>query len=205
LKDENDGITADLPAVPPEKDSPLPAEQVRPTLTWAGEKLKPEWTADLLAGKLAYKPRPYLRARMPAFPRRSLLLAQGLAAEHGCPPKSPPDPPVEEKRAEIGRMLSAKNKWGCVGCHQVGKAAAVGVFEAPGVNFAYGKERLRREFFDRWLWAPLRVEPGTKMPTMYFWGRPSQLADVLGGDSAKQIDALWQYLQQGSKMKPPGE
>jgi mono/diheme cytochrome c family protein len=205
LKDENDGLTADLPALPPEKDSPFPAEQVRPTLTWVGEKLKPEWTARLLAGALKEKPRPYLRARMPAFPRRSLLLAAGLAAGHGWGPKSPPDAPADAKEAAVGRALAGKGRWNCVGCHMVGTAAAVGVFEAPGVNFAYTKERLRRDYFDRWLWAPTRVEPGTKMPVVYSWGKKSLIADVHDGDAGKQIDALWHYLQAGRSIKQPAE
>ncbi len=202
LKEEADGLLADLPEVPGDKDN-YPADQTRPTLTWAGEKLKPEWTALLLAGKLPDKPRPYLRARMPAFPRRADLLARGLAFEHGVPPKSAAERVPDAKLAEVGRGLASKAKWGCVACHNVGSAEAVGVFEAPGPNFTLVKERMRREYFDRWMWAPTRVEPGTKMPTVYAWGKPSTLDDVLGGDAGKQIDALWAYLQTGRKIKAP--
>lgn len=205
LKDENEGIVADLAPEPEPKGMHFAAVQARPTLTWVGEKLKPEWTAALIAGKLGYKPRPFLKARMPAFPRRAGLLAAGLAAEHGCPPKSPPGPAVDEKLVEVGRLMASKGKWNCVGCHVVAKSAAVGVFEAPGVNFDMVKDRLRRDYYDRWMWAPTRVEPGTKMPTVYQWRKPSLLADVLKGDAHKQIDAIWAYLQQGKKIKPPPE
>lgn len=204
LKDEEAGLLAGLPMLDPEKEpKQYLAPQLRPTLTWTGEKLKPEWMAALIGGHLKYKPRPYLRAKMPAFPRRAALLAQGLAFEHGCPPTSPPDPTPDEKLAEIGKQLASKKRWGCVGCHDVGKTAAVGVFEAPGPNFMYIKERLRRDYYDRWLWAPTRLEPMTKMPTVYNYGKPSPLSEILDGDSGKQIDAIWNYLLLGDKIKPP--
>ena len=77
LKDEADGLLADLPPEPMPKEGFFTAEQVRPPLTWAGEKLKPEWTAAFLAGQVKYKPRPWLRSRMPAFPARAGLLWHG--------------------------------------------------------------------------------------------------------------------------------
>jgi mono/diheme cytochrome c family protein len=202
LKEEADGLLADLPAVT-EKEGMFSAEQARPSLTWIGEKLKPEWTAAFLAGKVKYKPRTWLRARMPAFPVRAELLARGLALEHGYPAISPADPMPDEKRAEVGRNLASKTRWNCAGCHNIGSTAAVGVFEAPGVNFMFVRERMRRDYFDRWVWSPTRVEPGTKMPTIYSVGQPSQIKDVLGGDAHKQIDALWNYLLQGDRIKPP--
>jgi hypothetical protein len=159
----------------------------------------------LIAGKLGYKPRPFLKARMPAFPRRAGLLARGLAAEHGCPPVSPATAAPDEKLAEVGRQMASKGKWNCVGCHVVAKSEAVGVFEAPGVNFDMVQARLRRDYYERWMWAPTRIEPGTKMPTVYQWKKPSLLVGVLKGDAHKQIDALWAYLQQGKKIKPPPE
>jgi len=203
LKDDAEGLLANYPPPDPEKEPmQYKADQVRPTLTWTGEKLKPEWTAALLAGKLKYKPRPYLRARMPAFTQRADLLARGLSLEHGCPPQSPPDPKPDQKVQLIGENLTSKERWGCVSCHDVGKTEAVGVFESPGPNFMYIKERLRREYYDRWLWAPTRVEPDTKMPSVYMHKEKSLLKDVLDGDPDKQIDAMWQYLLQGESIKP---
>jgi mono/diheme cytochrome c family protein len=205
LKEENDALVADLEPTEDDKSAKWSTEQNRPPLTWVGEKLKPEWTTAILAGKLDYKPRPFLKARMPAFPRRSALLAHGLAAEHGVAPVSPSEPKVNEKLADVGQILSAKSKWGCVGCHQVGSKEAVGVFEAPGVNFNLVRERLRGEYFQRWLWAPQRVEPGTKMPTSFQWGKKALLDDILDGDAQRQIDSLWHYVQRGKAIKPPVE
>jgi cytochrome c551/c552 len=65
LKPEIDALQADLPPVAiNEKLSP---DQARPLLTWIGEKLRPEWTEQFVSGQIAYKPRPWLASRMPAF------------------------------------------------------------------------------------------------------------------------------------------
>ena len=206
LRDEEAGLTAGLPAVDPETEPKhFKADQIRPSLTWTGEKLKPEWMATFIAGKLSYKPREYLRARMPAFPRRADLLAHGLAHEHGYSAQPEPIAAPDEKLAEIGRDLVGKKRWSCTACHDMGKTEAVGVFESPGPNFMHIKDRLRREYYDRWMWLPSRVEPGTKMPQVYMVGKPSLLADVLQGDASRQIDAIWNYILQGKALKPPAE
>ena len=36
-----------------------------PPLTWFGEKLRTEWMASFIAGKVEYKPRTWLVGRMP--------------------------------------------------------------------------------------------------------------------------------------------
>ena len=133
------------------------------------------------------------------------MLAQGLALEHGCPPTSPVEKPIDESLSEVGREMAGKKRWGCASCHDVGKTNAVGVFEAPGVNFMRIEERLRPDYFERWLWSPPRLEPGTKMPALYQFGQPSAIQDILGGDPTKQVSALWHYVRTGDKIKPPPE
>jgi cytochrome c551/c552 len=182
---------------------PYPAAQIRPSLTWIGEKLKPEWAAAFLAGKVSYKPRPYLRARMPAFPARAEGLATGLALEHGYPLISPPDAPPILDLIPVAKQLVGNTGLNCMSCHNIGKTPAVGVFEAPGINFMHVKERLRPAYYQRWVRAPIKVEPETKMPT-YFTGEASVLPTILEGKADKQIDALWNYLLQGQVIEPPG-
>ena len=182
------------------------AVPVVPPLTWTGEKLKPEWMAAFLAGKIQERPRPYLaNLRMPAFPVRADGLAAGLALEHGCPPASPPAPAPRAELSEIGRGLSGPGGGlDCLACHAIGGKSATKVFEAPAPNFKLARDRLRPDYFVRWVREPLRVEPGTKMP-QFFQGGRSQLTEVLGGDASKQIDALWNYLLEGAAIKAPGE
>jgi mono/diheme cytochrome c family protein len=181
---------------------PYPAAQVRPPLTWIGEKLKPEWSAAFIAGQVPYKPRPYLRARMPAFAVRAEGLAHGLALGHGYPTTSPPDAPADPDLIPVAQQLVGNMGLNCVSCHNIGKTPAVGVFEAPGVNFMHARERLRPSYAARWLRAPIRIDPETKMPS-YFNGEASVLPTILDGKADKQIDALWNYLLQGPAIEPP--
>ena len=79
-KVEVDKLLADAPLEEKDPDGlPYPADQTRPSLTWTGEKLHGDWAEAFIAGRLDYKPRPYLRARMPAFAPRAAGLARGLA------------------------------------------------------------------------------------------------------------------------------
>ncbi|WP_435008564.1 c-type cytochrome [Tundrisphaera lichenicola] len=203
-KVETDKLLIDAPQEEKDPDGlPYPADQVRPSLTWIGEKLKPEWAASFIAGKVDYKPRPYLRARMPAFPARAEGLAVGLALEHGFPATSPPDPASDPALIPVAKQLVKNSGLNCVSCHNIGKVAAVGVFEAPGINFMRTRERLRRGYFERWARSPIRVEPETKMPT-YFNGENSVLPTILEGKADRQIEALWNYILQGPQIEPPG-
>ena len=47
--------------------------------------LRVEWLEKLLSGTLGYRLRPWLDARMPAFRESGLLIARGLALDHGLP------------------------------------------------------------------------------------------------------------------------
>ena len=50
--------------------------------------------------------------------------------------------------------------------------------------------------------APQRFHPGIIMPN-YWPGGQSLRPDVLGGDTAQQIEALWTYLEGGTRAKNP--
>ena len=168
-----------------------------PLLTWAGEKLKPEWMKALLTGELSYRARPWLAARMPAFPARAEALAAGLAAEHGAPAVTPADAgaAATEEAIAAGHLLAGTEGFNCLACHAVGETPATAPFGAPGVNFSHVTERIRPEYFIRWMDNPLRVVPGTKMPKFTDTSGRTLNADVLDGDTRAQWDALYAYLQ----------
>ncbi len=142
----------------PGETVPGTGDQTRPPLTWAGEKLYPEWMSTFIAGKLDYKPRVWMLARMPGFPARAKGIALGLALEHGCPTVSPEQPKPDGELAKIGKQLMGRNGgFSCIQCHGVAKIAPISPFEAPSINFKYAKERIRREYYDRWMRNPQRV------------------------------------------------
>ncbi len=175
-----------------------------PGVDIVGGKLKPEWTHDLLSGALMDRPRPWLAARMPAFSRRAEFLAPGLAQFHGLPPRTPAEPPLDMELTKHGQKLAGVDGgFSCISCHGAAGLAATQVFEAPGINLALSAARLQPAYYRRWLLNPQRIDPQTKMPVYFDEEGKSPLPEVLGGDAAKQIDALWHYLRLGEKMPPP--
>jgi mono/diheme cytochrome c family protein len=176
-----------------------------PSFEILGEKLKPEWAAKFIGGGIPDKPRPWLEAQMPAFPKRAELLAQGMAMQHGFPPQTPADSAVDKEASENGhRLVSASPLgFGCVQCHAVGPTAAMQVFEAPGINLAFAGERLQPAYFKRWIRNPQSVDPQAKMPGYFDDEGRSPLTEIYGGDGEKQIQAIWHYLRLGEKMPAP--
>jgi mono/diheme cytochrome c family protein len=103
-----------------------------------GGKLKTEWAAAFISGKDTRKPRPWLEARMPAFPAYAPFLAEGLSTRHGQPVKSVADTASVAEDAGKGRKLvSAQGGFSCISCHGIADFGATAVFEAPGINLAH--------------------------------------------------------------------
>ena len=181
------------------------ASEAIPSLTWAGEKLKPEWMAEFIAGKTAYRPRPWIHARMPAFPvTYADGIARGLAMEHGFPPKSSSAPAANPALAEIGKKLAGRDGGlACVTCHDIGSTKAIAPFEAPAPNFTQVKERIRPEYYYRWMRNPTRLWAGTKMPKFANDEGLTPLTDHFDGNAEKQFEAIWNYLKAGEKIVAP--
>ena len=167
-----------------------------PMLTWTGEKLQPAWAEKFIAGKIDYKPRHWMLARMPAFEAYAKGLADGLSLEHGFFLAPSPSPNAEPELVKIGETLVGENGgFNCTTCHTLGDRAATAVFEAPGINLAYSPERLRKFYYDRWVLFPQRIDPETKMPRFADDDGRTPLGDVLEGKAAAQFDAIWQFLK----------
>lgn len=179
-----------------------PDQKRFPLLTWAGEKLRPEWSAAFIAGKVEYKPRPYLRARMPAYAARAEGWAAGLAAQHGRSPTTEAYPPPDASLVPAGqKLVGTVGGFSCVQCHAVGGAPPLAPFEAPAIDFMYVTGRMRKDFYHRWMYNPIALDPTTKMPRFADDDNRTALTDTLNGDGAKQIEAIWQYLLQGEDLK----
>ena len=165
-----------------------------PPITWAGEQFRPEWTERLIAGRLAAKSRPRLKARMPSFPAYAPGLARGLSREHGLAPTSPRRPPFDRRQARVGRSLIKKEALGCLDCHPVGSRPALAGPDTETINFNLISQRLRYPFYLRFLRDPQQILPGTMMPT-FMEGGKSTLRSVYGGDATKQSEALWNFMR----------
>jgi mono/diheme cytochrome c family protein len=175
-----------------------------PALDLVGEKLKPEWVDAFLSGKIPYKPRPWLDARMPSFPTFAQPLAQGIAMRLGFPPKTAPEPAIDRQAAQVGqKLVSSEGGLSCISCHAVGSVAATQVFENAGINFAYISERLLKPYYERWLRNPLAIDPVSKMPVFFDEDLRSPLVGFYEGDGAKQIQAIWEYLRLAPDLPLP--
>ncbi len=172
--------------------------QIRPRLTWVGEKFRPEWLATFLAGGVEGRVRPWLEARMPHFAELAIhgdSMARGLALAHGFPPVSTALAPVDEKLAAIGEELLVQGGgFSCLTCHDRGAQKATGAFDAKGPNLDGFHERLRKDFYHRFMSDPQRIDPGTKMPQFAIEGR-TPLLDFFGGDARRQFEAIWECLR----------
>ena len=168
-----------------------------PNLGLAGEKLRLEWLQRQFDGTLDYRPRPWLRMRMPAFAHVATLFPKSLAADHGLPA----DELVEHQEppsdlVAIGEQLSTKAKgFDCLQCHSIGEKFLVLENKANGVGLSFISGRLRKEFYHRWVRDPLRIDPLTKMPKFSVDGVVSQRTEYFDGDAHQQFEALWQYLR----------
>ncbi|MDB6125593.1 MAG: hypothetical protein JWQ71_4586 [Pedosphaera sp.] len=175
-----------------------------PAFDILGGKLKPEWSKAFIGGEIATNPRPWLEARMPAFSKRAEAIAQGLAMQHGYPPQTPAEAPIDQDAVKIGqKLVSATGGFSCVMCHAVGEMKATQVFEVAGINLALSGSRLMKPYVHRWVRNPQLIDPATKMPVYFDEEGKSPLRDFYEGDATKQIEVIWQYLRLGDKMPPP--
>ncbi len=166
-----------------------------PPLTWLGEKLRAEWTAEFIAGHGGERLRPWLVARMPGFASVAEPLARGLAFQHGYPLAEPPVK-VDAELAKAGETLLGENGgFNCTTCHGVGDKPGTAVFEAPGTNLALTRERLRHDYYLRWVLHPQRLDPETKMPRFADDDDKTPLTDFFEGKASAQFDAIWHFLQ----------
>jgi mono/diheme cytochrome c family protein len=167
-----------------------------PVLTWTGEKLHPDWAAKLIRGEVDHRTRPWLKARMPAFPARAGGIAIGLSHEHGFAPSEDNAPAPNAELAEVGKkLLPQVGGLNCVQCHGIGKQPPVAPFEAPGINLLDAAHRVRYDYYQRWMLDPPRVDLTTKMPKLAMDGKTTGIRDVYDGDARRQFDALWQFIQ----------
>lgn len=196
LEDEMTALqnAAPQPAEPLE-GAPIAGTAV-PHLTWFGEKLQPGWMGAFIAGAAPIKPRPWIFARMPGFGGPAMGIAVGLAQQHGLPLTDLPEPAPDKEKVAIGeKLIGADGGFNCTTCHGVKELAATAVFEAPGPNLGSTTDRMRKGYYHRWVLAPLRADPETKMPKFSEDGVTTQLSDVLGGKAGEQFEAIWQYLR----------
>jgi mono/diheme cytochrome c family protein len=170
-----------------------------PRLTGVGDKLSDAYLDRVLTE--GARNRPYMNVRMPRYGAAT----QGLA-EHWKQTDRPAQDGVAQApdEAEIrtlaaGRLLAGNKGLSCAQCHTFGNQRAIGI---QAINMLTMTERLRPEWFRRYMLEPTKYRPGTRMPASFPEG-VSVLKTVYEGNADHQIAALWKYLSQGSQAAIP--
>ncbi len=170
-----------------------------PTLTGVGHKLRTPWMKQVLLN--AGRARPWMSLRMPQFGDANVgaLPDQVALLEGAQPDEEVHKTTLSATKIEGGRTLIGKTAFGCISCHDLSGIANTGT---RGPDLAGMNQRVRYEWYLRWLEQPQRMQPGTRMPQVFTDGK-SLLASVLNGDATAQADAMWGYLSLGPGLPLP--
>ncbi len=192
------GITADRNALFT-GTAPALGDQGRlpPPLTDVGAKLTLGWiSAVLLNGQ---RQRNYLDAAMPQFGEANVghLVELFGKVDHLEDVTFPKIANVQESK-NAGYEMIGTTGFSCIACHDFnGQKSAAGA-----LDIVHTTERLQKSWFHLYLRQPQRFHPTVVMPS-YWPGGQSIRPNILGGDSAQQIEALWTYLEGGTQAKNP--
>jgi hypothetical protein len=103
----------------------------------------------------------------------------------------------ESKNA--GYEMIGEKGFSCIACHDFNGQKSGG---AGALDLVNTTTRLQKNWFHLYMRSPQRFHPGIIMPS-YWPGGQSLRPDVLSGDAAQQIEALWTYLEGGTRAKNP--
>jgi len=174
-----------------------------PHLTRVGDKLKPEWLREVLLNKGTA--RPYMATRMPQFGKANVEpLLDAFAKADARPGQQsedavPPSQTLPARDVNYGRKLVGTEGLSCISCHVFAGHKSLGI---PAMDLTLMTRRVKKDWFHRYLLDPPSLRPGTRMPAFWPEGKSSR-QDILGGDSDRQIGAVWAYLSLGKEAGLP--
>lgn len=173
--------------------------RIPPPLDGVGAKLNPIWLKKIL--DQGSQERPYMHTRMPAFGNQNVGHLVDVFAKLDTN-AAVPQPEFKEATTKVktsARHMVGALGMGCIKCHTFGGRKAEGI---QAIDMTIMTQRLNRDWFHHYLIDPQKIRTLTRMPSAWPQGQ-STLPDVLGGDTAKQIEAIWLYLSDGKKAVLP--
>ncbi|MES2465918.1 MAG: c-type cytochrome [Verrucomicrobiota bacterium] len=199
VRDGQGGVPADLDGFFTSNTDDVGDEgRLPPKLDGTGDKLRPEWIRRVLTEGAAV--RPYLNTRMPQFgAAHTAHLADLLVSLDRKADPVPPSPDAPGIQRDAGRKITGTDGLSCIGCHQFNRQPAHAL---QVLDLTTSTQRLNEDWFRRFLRAPNRFNPGTRMPALWPGGH-SLLPALLEGDTDRQHAALWTYLADGPQAKFP--
>lgn len=193
------GVTADRASYFTSNVDDLGDEgRLPPNLDGVGDKLHPDWLRKVLHEGAGV--RPYLNTRMPGFGADNVgqLADLFIVLDRRATPVAAVTDSSEVQR-DAGRRLTGTDGLSCIACHRFNRQPAHAL---QVLDLTTTTERLNEDWFRRFLRDPNRFHPGTRMPALWPGGQ-SLIPAVFGGDTDRQHAALWTYLTDGSRAKPP--
>lgn len=200
----SESIVARLTAAQTEQnaDAVLP-----PPLSGIAEKLLAPAIRQVLEGH--QRSRPWLSMQMPRFDAAQVApLPAAIAADDGEPLHSDSfQPPADPALIDAGRQLVGEKGFSCAKCHDMLGIPNSGT---RGPDLANVPGRVTYDWYERWITSPQRLQPGTRMPSVFYGGK-SAAPHVLDGVPQQQLLAMWQYLlvcrslPYPEGVKPPGK
>ncbi len=165
-----------------------------PNLTAVGDKLRPDYLAEILKGA-APSARPWLSVRMPAFafePGEAEAIAS-LFQNHDQMRLEPEARETESRpdahTLERAGQLIGQRGFGCISCHVLaGRIPPGGEPETLGPDLALAHRRMSERYFQRWIANPQRIIAGTPMPQFL------QPVATTPGSLDDQLTAIWSLL-----------
>lgn len=138
---------------------------------------------------------------MPQFGEANVgQLTEGLALLDGTAPDDTLHKvPLPTAKIEAGRILMGKTAFGCISCHDLDGNATGGT---RGADLATTVNRVRYDWYRRWLEQSQRMAPGTRMPSFFLNGK-SPYDKLLNADPDAQAEAMWAYMSLGHGLPLP--
>ncbi|GIW82698.1 MAG: hypothetical protein KatS3mg105_4505 [Gemmatales bacterium] len=173
--------------------------RIPPHLNGVGAKLTRQWLDRVLSN--GANDRPYMLTRMPNFGAKNVghLAMLFEKADRQKPlPQVTFDEPIDTMKKAGWQMVGAKG-FACIKCHVFGPYPAEGI---QSIDLTLMTQRLRKDWFKRYMQNPTLYRPGTRMPAAWPDGQ-SLLNSVLEGNAQKQMEAVWLYLSDGRRARTP--
>ena len=165
-----------------------------PPLTGVGAKLRRQWLERTIGSET--RALDWQELRMPSFgAEHAIWLADALGKASGVDPRAQDrGHPGGDRHQGLDRLGvdGTSGGMGCIGCHGWGGFPALG---ENGPNLYEAGERLRLEWFKRWMRDPARILAGTSMPN-YFAGRETP-------ESLDAIGDFWAAFRSAPDLPPP--
>ena len=168
-----------------------------PPLSDVGAKLTPGWFAAVLTN--GQRQRDCLDAAMPQFGAANVgHLVELFGRVDQLEKATFPEITNLQESKNAGYEMIGNTGFSCIACHDFNGQKST----AGALDLAHTTERLQKNWFHLYMRQPQRFHPTVIMPS-YWPGGQSIRPNILDGDTAQQIEALWTYLEDGTRAKKP--